>query len=73
MIVFYLFILQVHNNPPPLAGHTLTLRRHADSESLIVIGGFDSAYGFLEAVWEYDLKTEMWSALKTFGNKPVGG
>ncbi|KAJ4443468.1 hypothetical protein ANN_05140, partial [Periplaneta americana] len=58
--------------PPPLAGHTLTLRRGSESESLILIGGFSPRYGFLETVWEFDLETELWDNLSTTGNGPLG-
>ncbi|GFG35976.1 hypothetical protein Cfor_03559, partial [Coptotermes formosanus] len=58
--------------PPPLAGHTLTLRRGDESESLLLIGGFSPRYGFLETVWEFDLETELWDSLNTTGNGPLG-
>ncbi|XP_063223363.1 multiple epidermal growth factor-like domains protein 8 [Bacillus rossius redtenbacheri] len=59
--------------PPALAGHTLTLHHSsADSTSLVLIGGFNPAYGFLETVWVFDLGNETWSALATTGNGPPG-
>ncbi|XP_015121638.1 multiple epidermal growth factor-like domains protein 8 [Diachasma alloeum] len=58
--------------PPPLAGHTLTLRRNGESESLILIGGFSPKYGYLDNVWEFNLETEIWESVKTLGNGPLG-
>nr|CAD7266956.1 unnamed protein product [Timema shepardi] len=58
--------------PPPLAGHTLTLRLSAESESLVLIGGFSPRYGFLETVWEFDLNTDTWHIITTKGNGPLG-
>lgn len=55
--------------PPPLAGHTLTNR--ADN-SLILIGGCDMHYGFLEKVYEYDLMSGQWSILNVTGAFPIG-
>ena len=68
-----LFIsIQNTKPPPPLAGHTLTLRRGDESESLVLIGGFSPQYGFLETVWEFDLEKELWGSLNTTGNGPLG-
>lgn len=58
--------------PPPLAGHTLTLQKHQDSESLVLIGGFSLENGFLSNVWEYDLEKNQWDIIKTKGVLPVG-
>ena len=58
--------------PPPLAGHTLTLRRDGESESLILIGGFSPKYGYLDTVWELNLETEIWDTVNTVGNGPLG-
>jgi hypothetical protein len=55
-----------------LAGHTLTLFRSGESESLVLIGGFSPRYGFLETVWVFDLETELWNSLNTTGNGPLG-
>lgn len=60
------------NGPPSLAGHTLTLRRGQESESLLLMGGFSPAQGFLHSVWEFDLNSETWAELETFGNGPLG-
>uniref|UniRef100_A0A0C9R7G4 Megf8_0 protein n=1 Tax=Fopius arisanus TaxID=64838 RepID=A0A0C9R7G4_9HYME len=60
------------DEPPPLAGHTLTLRRNGESESLILIGGFSPKYGYLDKVWEFNLETEIWESVKTLGNGPLG-
>ena len=68
-----LFIsLQNKRQPPPLAGHTLTLHRGDESESLVLIGGFSPQHGFLETVWEFDLEKELWVSLNTTGNGPLG-
>lgn len=58
--------------PPSLAGHTLTLRRNGESESLILIGGFSPKYGYLDTVWEFNLETEAWDTINTIGNGPLG-
>lgn len=58
--------------PPPLSGHTLTLRRSGDAETLILIGGFSPAVGFLESVWEFNLENENWSIFNTTGDRPIG-
>ncbi|XP_043511947.1 multiple epidermal growth factor-like domains protein 8 isoform X2 [Frieseomelitta varia] len=58
--------------PPLLAGHTLTLRRNGESESLILIGGFSPKYGYLDTVWEFNLETETWDTIDTIGNGPLG-
>ncbi|XP_067001504.2 multiple epidermal growth factor-like domains protein 8 [Anabrus simplex] len=57
---------------PPLAGHSLTLHREGDSESLLLVGGFSPRYGFLDTVWEFNLETEIWEILNTTGNGPAG-
>ena len=58
--------------PLPLAGHTLTLMKNGDKESLILIGGCsnttsDDKYGF----WEYNLNKK-WIKLNTSGSIPNG-
>ncbi|KAJ2953641.1 hypothetical protein O0L34_g1253 [Tuta absoluta] len=58
--------------PPPLAGHTLTLQKYNDYESLVLIGGFSLEQGFMADVWEYDLDNEKWIKLQCGGSKPVG-
>ncbi|XP_076283094.1 multiple EGF like domains 8 isoform X4 [Lasioglossum baleicum] len=58
--------------PPPLAGHTLTLRRNGETESLILIGGFSPKYGYLDTVWEFNLESETWDTINTVGNGPLG-
>ncbi|XP_043253802.1 multiple epidermal growth factor-like domains protein 8 [Colletes gigas] len=63
---------ELGREPPPLAGHTLTLRRNGESESLILIGGFSPKYGYLDIVWEFNLETETWSTINTIGNGPLG-
>lgn len=62
----------LRREPPPLAGHTLTLRANEFSESLILIGGFSPNYGYLDTVWEFNLETDMWSTFDTAGNGPLG-
>lgn len=64
--------IQTPTGPPPLAGHTLTLRKGAESESLVLIGGFSPRFGFLHTVWEFDLEKEAWAELETSGNGPLG-
>ncbi|XP_023245420.1 multiple epidermal growth factor-like domains protein 8 [Copidosoma floridanum] len=59
--------------PPPLAGHTLTLYRdHGESESLVLIGGFSPRYGYLDTVWEFNLERKTWDTVTTNGNGPLG-
>ncbi|CAL4062050.1 unnamed protein product, partial [Meganyctiphanes norvegica] len=58
--------------PPRLAGHTLTYRKDAESQSLVLIGGASTEYGFLECVWEYKLRNGYWHKLNTTGTIPVG-
>lgn len=65
-------IMSWNQQPPPLAGHTLTLRREGESESLILIGGFSPKYGYLETVWEFNLEIDTWDTIKTLGNSPLG-
>ncbi|KAK0091776.1 hypothetical protein PV326_002712 [Microctonus aethiopoides] len=64
--------MPLNDAPPPLAGHTLTLRRNGESESLILIGGFSPKYGYLDGVWEFNLESEIWESIKTIGNGPLG-
>ncbi|BES89065.1 Plexin repeat [Nesidiocoris tenuis] len=59
-------------SPPGLAGHTLTLRRDEESETLILIGGFSTVQGFLSSVWEFDPVTDQWAELETAGYGPIG-
>lgn len=63
---------ELKKEPPPLAGHTLTLRRDRESEILILIGGFSPKYGYLDTVWEFNLETETWDTVHTLGNGPLG-
>lgn len=64
--------VQSEVGPPPLSGHTLTLRRSGDVETLILIGGFSPAVGFLESVWEFNLENENWAIFNTTGDRPIG-
>ncbi|XP_075992325.1 multiple EGF like domains 8 [Anticarsia gemmatalis] len=59
-------------HPPSLAGHTLTLQKYQDYESLVLIGGFSLEEGFMSDIWEFDLDNEKWIKLKTEGSKPAG-
>ncbi|CAH0390198.1 unnamed protein product [Bemisia tabaci] len=54
-------------SPPPLAGHTLTLYKDGETESLIIIGGYSAKSGFLRSVWEYSLSENRWQRLNTTG------
>lgn len=72
IVLFVIYILQTELDPPPLAGHTLTLRSVGEKESLILIGGFSPDMGFLEDVWEFDIQTEVWKKFKTSGYGPSG-
>lgn len=65
-------MLSRDEQPPPLAGHSLTLQKNQDSESLVLIGGFSLENGFLSNVWEYDLEKNKWEIVKTQGVIPVG-
>lgn len=58
--------------PPPLAGHTLTLQKFQDHESLVLIGGFSLEEGFLPDIWEFDLDNDKWKKVDCYGPKPVG-
>lgn len=60
------------DGPPSLAGHTLTLQKYLDYESLVLIGGFSLEEGFMFDVWEFDLDNEKWIKLKDEGAKPSG-
>lgn len=72
IVLYAILIFQTELNPPPLAGHTLTLRSVGDKESLILIGGFSPDMGFLEDVWEFDMQTDVWKKFKTSGYGPAG-
>ncbi|KAL4708142.1 hypothetical protein ACJJTC_009921 [Scirpophaga incertulas] len=58
--------------PPPLAGHTLTLQKYQDYESLVLIGGFSMENGFMSDIWEFDLDNDKWMKLACEGSKPTG-
>lgn len=58
--------------PPPSAGHTLTLIKNLDRESLLLIGGFSVDKGLHSSIWEYDLQNDQWEKLSTSGAGPVG-
>ncbi|XP_049864899.1 multiple epidermal growth factor-like domains protein 8 [Pectinophora gossypiella] len=58
--------------PPPLAGHTLTLQKYQDYESLVLVGGFSLEHGFMTDVWEFDLDNDKWIKLQCGGSKPIG-
>ncbi|GBP44981.1 Multiple epidermal growth factor-like domains protein 8 [Eumeta japonica] len=60
------------DQPPPLAGHTITLQKYQDYESLVLIGGFSLEEGFLSDIWEFDLDNEKWKKLVCTGPQPVG-
>ncbi|XP_034236737.1 multiple epidermal growth factor-like domains protein 8 [Thrips palmi] len=64
--------VQSEIGPPPLAGHTLTLLKSGDVETLILIGGLSPLVGFSEFVWEFNLETENWSRFNTTGDRPLG-
>ncbi|XP_047489262.1 multiple epidermal growth factor-like domains protein 8 [Penaeus chinensis] len=64
--------LHTHPKLPALAGHTLTYHSDAESQSLVLIGGASSVFGFLDEVWEYDLRNEEWKMVETRGAKPFG-
>ncbi|GLH01298.1 Laminin subunit alpha [Gryllus bimaculatus] len=66
------YIHRKKKEAPPLAGHTLTLCRLQESETLVLIGGFSPKYGFLDTVWEFDLKTGEWDTLNITGSGPLG-
>lgn len=58
--------------PPPAAGHSLTLMKDLESESLFLIGGFSPQYGFLNQIWYFNIETEQWDTLKVVGKGPLG-
>ncbi|GAB6023337.1 hypothetical protein CHUAL_008138 [Chamberlinius hualienensis] len=55
--------------PGPLSGHTLT---NYDDETLLLIGGLDTLYGFLDKTYEFNLKTGSWKILNVSGAYPLG-
>ncbi|XP_068203463.1 multiple epidermal growth factor-like domains protein 8 [Palaemon carinicauda] len=64
--------LKIHQDFPALAGHTLTFRSDSEYQSLVLIGGASSEFGFLERIWEYDLRNGKWRKVQTSGAIPVG-
>ncbi|XP_048521106.1 multiple epidermal growth factor-like domains protein 8 [Dendroctonus ponderosae] len=59
--------------PPPLYGHTLTYYRNADREEFLVLIGGDSPQNrFWSTIWEYNIEKNVWKAVLTKGNGPVG-
>lgn len=60
------------NQPPPLAGHTLTLVKDSYHEGLMLIGGFSSENGLNSNFYEFNITTNTWSILKTTGHGPTG-
>ncbi|KPI93788.1 Multiple epidermal growth factor-like domains protein 8 [Papilio xuthus] len=61
-----------NEKPPALAGHTLTLQKYQDYESLVLIGGFSMNEGFMSEIWEFDLDNEKWIKLRCTGSIPSG-
>ncbi|KAK7078722.1 Multiple epidermal growth factor-like domains protein 8 [Halocaridina rubra] len=64
--------LESHAELPALAGHTLTYRSDSESQSVVLIGGASSEFGFLESVWEYNVRNGSWHKVQTSGAIPVG-
>ncbi|CAH4004388.1 unnamed protein product [Pieris brassicae] len=60
------------DQPPPLAGHTLTLQKYQDYESLVLVGGFSLEEGFMPDMWEFDLDNNKWIKINCVGSKPEG-
>ncbi|KAG7311412.1 hypothetical protein JYU34_002454 [Plutella xylostella] len=58
--------------PPALAGHTLTLQKYQEYESLVLLGGFSLSGGFMSDVWEFDLDNDKWIKLECHGPQPIG-
>uniref|UniRef100_T1JFI7 Multiple epidermal growth factor-like domains protein 8 n=1 Tax=Strigamia maritima TaxID=126957 RepID=T1JFI7_STRMM len=54
---------------PALAGHTLTL---CGKDRMVLIGGFDIQYGFLDKFYEYDVNSAKWTMLNVSGATPTG-
>ncbi|XP_066575426.1 multiple epidermal growth factor-like domains protein 8 [Amia ocellicauda] len=54
---------------PPVAGHTLTLRR---GSSLLLIGGYSPDNGFNHRLLEFSLETGNWSVAAHSGTPPTG-
>ncbi|MGH0185680.1 UNVERIFIED_CONTAM: hypothetical protein FKN15_018655 [Acipenser sinensis] len=54
---------------PPVAGHTLTVRR---GRSLLLIGGYSPEHGFNNKLLEFNLETGNWSAGLQTGTPPTG-
>lgn len=59
-------------DPPPLAGHTMTLVKDNDHEGLVIIGGFSPAQGLSPDIYEFNLTTNTWERLHASGIRPVG-
>ena len=64
--------IETRDTVPPLAGHTLTLRHDGEHETLLLVGGFSPAYGFLEKVIEFSPENGTWTVLNTTGTPPIG-
>lgn len=58
--------------PPALTGHTLTLLKESDRESLVMIGGFSFESGVQNSIWEYTIETNKWDKLSASGAAPAG-
>uniref|UniRef100_W5MAH2 Multiple EGF like domains 8 n=1 Tax=Lepisosteus oculatus TaxID=7918 RepID=W5MAH2_LEPOC len=54
---------------PPVAGHTLTLRR---GSSLLLIGGYSPENGFNHLLLEFNLETGNWTVVPHAGTPPTG-
>lgn len=58
------------DQPPPLAGHTLTLMREQEKEFLLLIGGV--SIELYSSVWLFSVQDSNWTLLTTRGASPNG-
>lgn len=54
---------------PPVAGHTLTVRKDS---SVLLIGGYSPENGFNHLLLEFSPQTESWSVVPHSGTPPTG-
>lgn len=54
---------------PPLAGHTLTVRRDS---SVLLVGGYSPDNGFNHHLLEFSPRTGNWTTVSHTGTPPTG-
>ena len=50
----------------------MTLVEDMETESLVVIGGFNPSHGLNDKVFEFNVERQVWETLSTNGVQPVG-